>query len=189
MDSSPRADDKATVRITRWLEGTDKFSEVLSPTAALAASYREQNCYMLDDITLGVVMQFAGMRTAAVARATSTQFQNVTEKIGWRECVLLEGRQLAGWRACFPKAKAVRVANATDADLLHVSGVQFVHLEGCTEVTDEGLKHLGFAKRLYLAECARITDEGLAHLSSATDVVLGACYDLTDAGILAVSQN
>jgi hypothetical protein len=42
---APTPSPEATVRITRWLEGTDKYSEALSPTAALAASYRVQNRY------------------------------------------------------------------------------------------------------------------------------------------------
>ena len=93
---------------------------------------------------------------------------------------------LRKWRACFSDARCANVSgrrDLTDADLVHLSGVEEVNLRGCTQITDAGLAHLRGVRVLNIVGCAQITDAGLAHLTGIHKLYMGGCRLITDAGL------
>ena len=93
---------------------------------------------------------------------------------------------LRKWRACFSGARCANVSgreDLTDADLVHLSGVEEVNLCGCALITDAGLAHLRGVRVLNIAWCAQITDAGLAHLTGIHTLNMRGCARVTDAGL------
>jgi hypothetical protein len=75
---------------------------------------------------------------------------------------------LRAWRACFSDPRCANVSgrrDLTDADLVHLRGVEEVNLRDCTQITDAGLVHLRGVRVLNISGCTQITDAGLAHLT------------------------
>ena len=93
---------------------------------------------------------------------------------------------LRAWRACFSDARCANVSereDLTDADLVHLSGVEEVNLRGCAQITDAGLAHLRGVRVLNIAGCEQITDAGLAHLTGIHTLDMSWCTEITDAGL------
>ena len=93
---------------------------------------------------------------------------------------------LRKWRACFSDARCANVSgrwDLTDADLVHLCGVEEVNLSWCAQITDAGLAHLRGVRILNIAGCMQITDAGLAHLTGIHTLDMGYCAGITDAGL------
>jgi hypothetical protein len=93
----------------------------------------------------------------------------------WHDADTLIHRDVAGWRACFPRATAANISGARygpnkwvrDADFAHLAGLRELHMARCVDVTDAAFAHLRGIHTLDMSECTQrtITDAAFAHLA------------------------
>ena len=132
------------------------------------------------------IFGFLSTREARPLRLVSSVLCADVRNARWYDRDTVITGDLRKWRACFSKARCANVSgreDLTDADLVHLRGVEEVNLRDCTQITDAGLAHLRGVRVLNIARCALITDAGLAHLTGIHTLDMVDCARITDAGL------
>ncbi len=132
------------------------------------------------------IFGFLSTREARPLRLVSRVLCADVRNARWYDRDTVITGDLRMWRACFSDARCANVSgrrDLTDADMVHLSGVEEVNLRGCTQITDAGLAHLRGVRVLNIEDCARVTDAGLAHLTGIHTLNMRDCTRITDAGL------
>ena len=132
------------------------------------------------------IFGFLSTREARPLRLVSHVLCADVQNARWYDRDTVIAGDLRKWRACFNNARCANVLgrrDLTDADLVHLSGIEEVNLYGCTQITDAGLAHLRGVRVLNIAGCMRVTDAGLAHLTGIHTLNMEYCTRVTDAGL------
>jgi hypothetical protein len=144
------------------------------------------------------IFDFITMAHAAQVRACSTDCRNAVAEHKWHDTETPICRDVPGWRACFPRATAANLTNiellwdgiprntwVTDADFVHLVGLQELRMSRCVNVTDAAFAHLRGIHTLNMSFCYQptITDAAFSHLQGTHTLRMEGCQQptITDA--------
>ena len=121
------------------------------------------------------IMSYLRQDEALELRAASRTCREAVAEHGWSDWILGRSvikRNVAGWRNCFPLARAANLqGNETlaDVDFVHLRGVNKVSLDGCNQatITDAAFAHLRGIRTLAMDGCYQISDAAMEHLGVA----------------------
>ena len=125
----------------------------------------------------GGILGFLDTRHARALRLVNEELREAVAGAPWFDTGTVIARNVGGWRASFPRARAANVSvnqgapkNAFgDADFAHLAGVHTLRMALCNQatITDAAFAHIAGVHTLVMAGCdqATITDGAFAHLA------------------------
>jgi len=178
---------KASLKeVTRKLNELKKLHHVFRlPFAGEGEDYTPDSvlshCY-------GALLPMFTTKDALVLRLLCKEFKDTVTEFPWEDKNTLIKGSVAGWRACFPRAKCANLSRLgwqtsklMDADLLHLVGVKWVDISCCGNITDAGFVHLKGVHTLGVSGCSQttITDAAFAHLKGIHTLNMSKCRQVT----------
>ena len=132
-------------------------------------------------------------RDATALRGASASLRDAVAAHSWRwgdaaERWPVHG-DLASWRACFPRADAVRVCQTTTCrgaplgndGLALAAGARWFSMRGCRSLTNAGLAHLAGVHTLDVSDCDQLGDGALEHVAGVRCLSMRWCTGITGA--------
>lgn len=111
-------------------------------------------------------------------RAVNKDFKNAIATHAWANMTIVK-RDLAHWRACFPRAQSVNLSNLyntlVDTDLVHVQGIKNLDMSYCWRITGESFHYLRGIQQLTIRGCWKITDNAIQQLVGIRDLDVICC--------------
>lgn len=161
--------------------------ESAAPRLALAGG--GASCATLLSIVSGSLLPLLGTAASAPLRLVCREFDLAIRSFPWEDRVTVVRGRLAGWRACFPRARAINVRGTaiSDPEFAHLAGLKEVNMAHCANATDAAFEHLRGLHALDMSYCRQegITDAALAPLQGLKRLVMSGCSQatLTDAAL------
>lgn len=177
-----------------------RLSSSRSPTASITDFAGGPNPHTMLSSMSGTLLSMFNTQNVRPLRTVCKDFKNAIADQPWSNRHNV--KDLEKWRACFPRAITVDLSNnVTDADCVHLQGVQSIHapycwrltgadfnlicwwlevldIKGCCNITDDNLGQLVNLKRLDITCCRSLTGVALDSLINLTDLRVCRCNGL-----------
>jgi hypothetical protein len=154
------------------------------PLAGLDAAGRATETILSE---VGVVLlRMFDTREACTLRLVCREFVEAVRMQQWGDRDTVVRSNFAGWRVCFPRARACNIFLPSGAapDFAPFQGLRELNMALCEGVTDDALRHLqGHIKVLDISGCALLTDAAFPHLAGLHTLLMSDCAQegITDA--------
>jgi hypothetical protein len=138
----------------------------------------------------GALLPMFDTEEALVLRQLCREFKTTVADFPWEDEDTVIRGSVAGWRACFPRARWANVSGydehinkmgrrtqVTDADFAHLVGVKRLNMMICRSITDTGLVHLKGIHTLDMSFCWQptITDLAFSYLKGIHTLDISCC--------------
>ncbi len=101
----------------------------------------------------GALLPMFDTEEATTLRQLCREFKSTVADVPWEDEETVIKGSVAGWRACFPRARWANVTEAywageyrvtpvVDADFVHFEGLRRLNMKNCMSVTDAAFVHL-----------------------------------------------
>jgi len=144
----------------------------------------------------GALLPMFTTKEATVLRQLCREFKSTVADFPWEDEATVIMGSVAGWRACFPRARWANVNEydffgrrtpVVDADFVHFVGLRSLNMRNCMSVTDAAFVHLKGIHTLNMSGCDQftITDAAFVHLKGIHTLDMGCCAQdtITDAAL------